>query len=62
MDDSDAGFEVEIAPTSVGNVRDYYVTVTDFTKLTENMVYNITVSIHLVKFIARNVPKVNYLV
>ena len=62
MDDSDARFAVEIAPTSEGNSRDYYVTVTDFTKLVENMVYNITVSIHLVKFIARNVPKVNYLV
>ena len=44
MDESNAGFDVEIAPSSNGNLRDYYVKVTDFTKLEVGQSYNIEVS------------------
>ena len=43
-DESGAGFDVEIAPSSNGNFRDYYVTVTDFTQLEVDKSYKIKVS------------------
>ena len=39
-----AWFEVEIAPSSNGNLRGYYVKVTDFTQLEVDQSYNIEVS------------------
>ncbi|XP_072037582.1 cadherin-23-like [Amphiura filiformis] len=43
IDNSGAGFSVEIAPSSVGNMRDYYIKVGDFSKLVPDMTYTIQV-------------------
>ncbi len=44
MDNSGAGFTVEIAPSSVGNTQDYYIKVDDFSQLDANEIYTIEVS------------------
>ncbi len=53
MDNSGAGFTVEIAPSSVGNTQDYYIKVGDFSRLDENEIYTIEVS--FVFYFANNI-------
>ncbi|XP_072039294.1 cadherin-23-like [Amphiura filiformis] len=43
IDDSGAGFSVEIAPSSAGSTKDYYIKVGDFSKLVPDMTYTIQV-------------------
>ena len=44
MDDLGAGFAAEIAPSSVGSNRDYYIKVADFSELDLGTTYTIQVN------------------